>query len=40
MVIHHMATLLLMGMSWINNFVRIGTLVLLVHDAVDSWLEV
>ncbi|CAL1547307.1 unnamed protein product [Lymnaea stagnalis] len=39
MVIHHVATLLLMGMSWINNFVRIGTLVLLVHDAVDSWME-
>ncbi|CAG5125927.1 unnamed protein product, partial [Candidula unifasciata] len=39
MIIHHLATLLLMGMSWVNNFVRIGTLVLLVHDAVDSWLE-
>ncbi|XP_059163335.1 ceramide synthase 2-like isoform X2 [Physella acuta] len=39
MVIHHVATLLLMGMSWVNNFVRIGTLVLLVHDAVDSWME-
>ncbi|GFO24525.1 ceramide synthase 2 [Plakobranchus ocellatus] len=40
MIVHHVATLLLMGMSWANNFVRIGTLVLLVHDAVDSWMEV
>ncbi|GFS10316.1 ceramide synthase 2 [Elysia marginata] len=39
MIVHHIATLLLMGMSWANNFVRIGTLVLLVHDAVDSWME-
>ncbi|BFZ01301.1 hypothetical protein BsWGS_04340 [Bradybaena similaris] len=39
MVIHHVATLLLMSLSWINNFVRIGTLVLVVHDAVDSWME-
>lgn len=39
MIVHHIATLMLMGMSWANNFVRIGTLVLLVHDAVDSWLE-
>ncbi|RUS87933.1 hypothetical protein EGW08_004288 [Elysia chlorotica] len=40
MIVHHIATLLLMSMSWANNFVRIGTLVLLVHDAVDSWMEV
>jgi hypothetical protein len=39
MVIHHVATLLLIALSWISNFVRIGTLVLLVHDAVDSWME-
>ncbi|KAK3776555.1 hypothetical protein RRG08_037061 [Elysia crispata] len=39
MIVHHIATLMLMGMSWSNNFVRIGTLVLLVHDAVDSWME-
>ncbi|XP_005098579.1 ceramide synthase 2 [Aplysia californica] len=39
MVVHHVATLTLMTLSWVNNFVRIGTLVLLVHDAVDSSLE-
>ncbi|KAH9510195.1 Ceramide synthase 5 [Bulinus truncatus] len=39
MVIHHMATLMLMVLSWVNNFVRIGTLVLLVFDAADSWME-
>ncbi|CAG5136126.1 unnamed protein product, partial [Candidula unifasciata] len=39
MVIHHVATLLLMMLSWISNFVRVGTLVLVIHDAVDSWME-
>lgn len=38
--IHHIATVLLMSFSWADNFVRVGTLVLLVHDAVDFWLEV
>ena len=39
MVVHHVATLLLMSLSWVYNFVRVGTLVLVLHDAVDSWLE-
>lgn len=38
MIIHHIATMVLMYFSWILNFVRVGTLVLLVHDAADSWL--
>ena len=29
-----------MVFSWSDNMVRIGTLVLIVHDAVDYWLEV
>ena len=40
MVVHHVATVLLMYFSWIMNFVRVGTLVLLVHDVADSWLAV
>ena len=37
---HHIATLLLMTFSWSANFVRVGSLVLVIHDAVDYWLEV
>lgn len=39
MIVHHIATLTLMGMSWAANMVRVGTLVLCVHDAVDYILE-
>lgn len=40
LVVHHMATLALLWFSWLTNFVRIGALVLLLHDAVDIVLEV
>jgi len=40
MIIHHIATIVLMAMSWSANMIRIGTLVLCVHDAVDYMLEV
>lgn len=40
MMVHHFATIALMVFSWVCNFVRSGTLVLAVHDAVDYWLEV
>ena len=40
MIVHHMATLLLMYLSWMVNFTRVGTLVLLVHDCVDPIMEV
>ncbi|KAJ8314135.1 hypothetical protein KUTeg_008696 [Tegillarca granosa] len=39
MFAHHCATLFLMFFSWSGNFVRVGTLVLVVHDAVDYWME-
>ncbi|ELT87375.1 hypothetical protein CAPTEDRAFT_170489 [Capitella teleta] len=39
MMVHHFATISLLGLSWCNNMVRIGTLVLIVHDAVDPILE-
>jgi ceramide synthetase len=39
MIVHHIATITLMAMSWSANMVRVGTLVLVVHDAVDYILE-
>ncbi|KAL3831741.1 hypothetical protein ACJMK2_023455 [Sinanodonta woodiana] len=38
MVIHHLVTVLLIYFSWVLNFVRVGTLVLAVHDASDYWM--
>ena len=40
MVVHHVTTISLVVMSWTANMVRVGTLVLCVHDAVDYFLEV
>ncbi|XP_026234480.1 ceramide synthase 2 [Anabas testudineus] len=38
-IIHHLATLTLLSFSWCVNYIRIGTLVMLVHDASDVLLE-
>uniref|UniRef100_A0A7M4FI60 Ceramide synthase 3 n=1 Tax=Crocodylus porosus TaxID=8502 RepID=A0A7M4FI60_CROPO len=38
-VIHHLAAIGLMGFSWCANYLRIGTLVLIIHDIADFWLE-
>ncbi|KAM3870710.1 ceramide synthase 2-like [Diretmus argenteus] len=38
-VIHHIATLTLLGFSWTSNYIRIGTLVMAVHDSADIFLE-
>uniref|UniRef100_A0A3P9IFT2 Ceramide synthase 4a n=1 Tax=Oryzias latipes TaxID=8090 RepID=A0A3P9IFT2_ORYLA len=38
-VIHHIATLFLIGFSYCANYVRVGTLVMLVHDSSDILLE-
>ncbi|KAM3876861.1 ceramide synthase 2 [Diretmus argenteus] len=38
-IIHHLATLVLLAFSWCVNYIRIGTLVMLVHDASDVLLE-
>lgn len=39
MVMHHIATLLLMGISYAHGLVRYGILVLFVHDISDPFLE-
>ena len=39
MFIHHVATLALLVLSWTNHMHRMGSLVLLVHDFADHWLE-
>ncbi|XP_052812131.1 ceramide synthase 2-like [Mya arenaria] len=38
MAVHHFATLVLIYFSWMMNLVRMGTLVLLLHDAADPIL--
>lgn len=38
--IHHMITNLLLYISWIMNWTRIGSLVLLLHDSSEIFLEV
>uniref|UniRef100_A0A8C5QG80 Ceramide synthase 2 n=1 Tax=Leptobrachium leishanense TaxID=445787 RepID=A0A8C5QG80_9ANUR len=38
-VIHHVATIILISFSWCANYIRVGTLVMAVHDASDFLLE-
>ncbi|XP_069481134.1 ceramide synthase 3 [Ambystoma mexicanum] len=38
-VIHHCSTIFLLNFSWCVNYVRVGTLTLLVHDTSDFLLE-
>ncbi|PAA58823.1 hypothetical protein BOX15_Mlig023378g3, partial [Macrostomum lignano] len=39
MLVHHLVTVWLVAFSWCVNFVRIGALVLLLHDMVDPPLH-
>lgn len=39
MFIHHIATVTLMSLSWVCNLYRAGTLVLVVHDCADIFLD-
>ena len=39
MFIHHQATIALIMFSWTTHFVRMGTLVMIVHDCSDPLLE-
>lgn len=39
MFVHHVVTLLLLSLSWICNLHRVGSLVLVIHDCADIFLE-
>ena len=39
-IIHHVATIALISFSWLVNYIRAGTLIMLVHDASDYLMEV
>ncbi|XP_051948865.1 ceramide synthase 2-like [Xyrauchen texanus] len=38
-IVHHVATILLISFSWCVNYIRAGTLIMLVHDSADYLLE-
>uniref|UniRef100_A0A671SFU2 Ceramide synthase 2-like n=1 Tax=Sinocyclocheilus anshuiensis TaxID=1608454 RepID=A0A671SFU2_9TELE len=38
-IVHHWATLTLLAFSWCGNYIRVGTLVMLIHDSSDILLE-
>ncbi|XP_077937512.1 ceramide synthase 2a isoform X2 [Gasterosteus aculeatus] len=38
-IIHHVATISLISFSWLVNYIRAGTLIMLVHDASDYLME-
>jgi ceramide synthetase len=40
MFVHHVATICLITFSWVCHLHRIGTLVLLVHECADIFIEV
>jgi len=40
MIIHHIATIILLYFSWMMNLVRHGSLILFIHDAADPLLAV
>ena len=39
MMIHHVATSTLIILSWWISFFRIGSVILLLHDVADPWME-
>lgn len=39
MFTHHVATLLLIGFSWHLNFTRVGSMIMVLHDACDVLME-
>ena len=39
MFMHHVITISLMTYSFLANYHRIGSLILVLHDCADFWLE-
>lgn len=39
-IVHHVATIALISFSWLVNYIRAGTLIMLVHDSSDYLMEV
>lgn len=39
MLVHHFATIVLVILSYISNFTRVGTIILFLHDTADIFLE-
>jgi sphingoid base N-palmitoyltransferase len=39
MAIHHIVTITLLVLSWTCNLIRMGSLVLILHDVADIFLE-
>lgn len=40
MLSHHVFTVTLIVFSFLTNYFRIGSVIMLIHDASDFWLEV
>jgi ceramide synthetase len=38
-VVHHLVTITLIHLSWMLAYVRFGSIVLIIHDASDVWME-
>ncbi|XP_075995321.1 ceramide synthase 2a isoform X2 [Genypterus blacodes] len=38
-IVHHVATISLISFSWLVNYIRAGTLIMLVHDTSDYLME-
>ena len=39
MLLHHVTTILLIGLSYVTNYTRVGVTIMLLHDTADVFLE-